>query len=371
MSRGRLTVRPARRSLSLAKRAMQDMSDEPTASTPEQDDPAALAGLAPDFRAVFDASPQPLLLIAADPPRYTMLAVNAAHAAAFATTQAALTGWGVLEVFGPAPEPEAAEFRDAILVSLEHVLATGAAHTMAIRPYSLQFAGREPVERYWSAVNSPMLGPDGAVTHIISCVQDVTGEVRERRSEEARTLLMREVDHRARNALAIVQSIVRLTNADSLEAFREVLDGRVATLARAQTSLAARRWEGAWLADVVEAELASLADKGQYGLSGPRLLLPAEHVQAVSMVVHELATNARKYGALSSPGGSLAIGWAAADDGALRIAWTETCTHAVAAPQRQGFGSHLIAQLARQLGGDVAYDWRPSGLKADFTLKLG
>jgi len=343
------------------------MSDEPP---PTQDEPGALAALAPDFRAVFDASPQPILLMAADPPRFTMLAVNAAHAQAFASTPQALTGWGVLEVFGPAPEPEAAEFRDAIKQSLESVMATSAPHTMAVRPYSLQFAGREPVERYWSAVNSPMLDPAGAVTHIISCVQDVTGEVRERRSEEARTLLMREVDHRARNALAIVQSVVRLTTAETLETFREVLDGRVATLARAQTSLAARRWEGAWLAEVIEAELASLADPSQFSVSGPRQLLPAEHVQAVSMVVHELATNASKYGSLSEHGGRLAIGWARTGAGMLQIAWAETTAHVVTPPQKQGFGSHLIAQLARQLGGEVVYDWRPSGLRAEFTLKL-
>jgi len=343
------------------------MSDEPP---PTLDQPGALAALAPDFRAVFDASPQPMLLMTADPPRFTMLAVNAAHAQAFATTQQALTGWGVLEVFGAAPEPEAAEFRDAIKLSLESVMATRAAHIMAVRPYSVQFAGREPVERYWSATNAPMLGPDGAVTHVISCVQDVTGEVRERRSEEARTLLMREVDHRARNALAIVQSVVRLTTADSLEAFREVLDGRVATLARAQTSLAARRWEGAWLAEVIEAELSPLADPGQFTVGGPRLLLPAEHVQAVSMVVHELATNASKYGSLSARGGGLVIGWTRTGEGMLQISWTETAAHTVTPPQRQGFGSHLIAQLARQLGGGVVYDWRPTGLCAEFTLKL-
>jgi two-component sensor histidine kinase len=343
------------------------MSDLPT---PTQDDPNAIAALAPDFRAVFDASPQPMLLIAADAPRFTMLAVNAAHAQAFASTPEALTGWGVLEVFGPAPLAEAAEFRDAIKVSLEAVLATAAPHIMAIRPYAVQPPQGEPVERYWSAVNSPMRGPDGTITHIISCVQDVTGEVLERRSEEARTLLMREVDHRARNALAIVQSIVRLTTADTLEAYREVLDGRVATLARAQTSLAARRWEGAWLSDVIEAELASLAEPAQYHASGPRLLLPAEHVQALSMVVHELATNASKYGSLSAEGGSLAIDWRQESGGVLRITWSEHATHLVSPPERQGFGAHLISQLTRQLGGEVSYDWRPTGLKADFNLKL-
>ena len=343
------------------------MSDQPT---PTQDHPSAIEALAPDFRAVFDASPQPMLLMAADAPRFTMLAVNAAHAQAFASTPEALTGWGVLEVFGPAPEAEAAEFRDAIKVSLEAVLATGAPHVMAVRPYAVQPPQGEPVERYWSAINSPLRGPDGAITHIISCVQDVTGEVLERRSEEARTLLMREVDHRARNALAIVQSVVRLTTAETLDAYREVLDGRVATLARAQTSLAARRWEGAWLSDVIEAELAALAEPAQYNASGPRLLLPAEHVQALSMVVHELATNASKYGSLSARDGSLAIDWRQESGGVLRITWSEHAAHLVSPPERQGFGAHLISQLSRQLGGEVSYDWRPTGLKADFKLKL-
>ena len=346
------------------------MSDELTASPPQDPGPSASGSSVPDFRAVFDASPQPLLLLAADPPRFTMLAVNAAHALSFATTPEALTGWGVLEVFGPSPEPEAAEFRDAIKASMDAVLATRAPHIMAVRPYAVPSTEGEPTERYWSAINSPMLGPHGAVTHIISCVQDVTGEVLERRSEEARLLLIREVDHRARNALTVVQSMVRLTTAGSLDDYRDVLDGRVAALARAQTSLAARRWEGAWLSEVVEAELSSLADRGQYAVKGPRLLVPAEHVQAVSMVVHELATNASKYGSLSDQGGSLAVEWTRRPDGALHIRWAETTAHLVTPPERQGFGSHLIAQLARQLGGEVTYDWRPGGLEADFRLRL-
>ena len=346
------------------------MSDELTAPPPGDDDPAKATIVAPDFRAVFDASPQPLLLIAADAPRFTMLAVNTAHARAFATTPEALTGWGVLEVFGPAPEAEAAEFRDAIRVSLETVLRTRTAHAMAIRPYAVQFADAHPVERYWGATNSPMIGPDGGVTHILSAVRDVTGEVLERRSEEARTLLMREVDHRARNALAVVQSIVRLTTAASLEDFRKVLEGRVAALARVQTSLAARRWEGAWLSDVIEGELASLAEPGGYSLGGPRLLLPAEQVQAVSMIVHELATNASKYGSLSAAGGGLAVSWVRIGEGAVRITWLETCVNPIVPPTRAGFGSQLIAQLARQLQGEVVYDWRPSGLSAELRLKL-
>jgi two-component sensor histidine kinase len=338
-----------------------------TDSSPAQ----AEANTTPDFRAVFEASPQPLLLVAADPPRFTMLAVNAAHALAFATTPEALTGWGVLEVFGPNPEPEAADFRDAIQASFESVLATKSADQMAVRPYAVQTADGATVERYWSAINSPMLGPDGTVTHIISAVQDVTGEVLERRSEEARSLLMREVDHRARNALTVVQSMVRLTMASSLDAFRDVLDGRVAALARAQTSLAARRWEGAWLSEVIEAELASLTERERYSVAGPQVLLPAEHVQAVSMVVHELATNAAKYGSLSVPAGTLSIRWRRETAGRLLVSWVESGLEGLQAPQKRGFGAHLISQLSLQLGGPVSYEWLPTGLNAELQIELG
>lgn len=347
------------------------MTDDLT-NTSEGAQARAAAGNAgqPDFRAVFDASPQPLLLIAADPPRFNMLAVNAAHARAFGTTPEALTGRGVLEVFGPNPEPQAAEFREAIRESLESVMSTRSAHIMAIRPYAVQFVGAQPVERYWSAINSPMIGRGGDVTHIISAVHDVTGVVLERRSEEARSLLMREVDHRARNALSIVQSMVRLTAASSLDDFRDVLDGRVAALARAQSSLAARRWEGAWLADVIEAELASLTEASRYDASGPRVLLPAGQVQAVGMIVHELATNASKYGSLSIPDGRVAVSWTSDPAAALQLSWTETGARPVQPPERTGFGTHLIAQLSRQLGGEVSYDWRPTGLVVELSLQL-
>lgn len=335
----------------------------------------AIAGPPPtvtaaDFRAVFEASPRALLLIAADPPKYTMLAVNPAHANAFGTTPQALQGWGVLEVFPPDPSPEVAEFVEAIRTSLEQVIATRAPHQMAIRPYPVQSPDGASHERYWSATNRPIFGPDGRVSHILSAVQDVTGEVLERRSEEARSLLMREVDHRARNALAVVQSFIRLTTAADLEEFRRIVDGRIDALARAQTSLAARRWEGASLRDVIEAELTALSQPGKYTLEGPQVLLPAEHVQAMSMTIHELATNASKYGGLSTEAGRLAIAWTQGPDGGLTLVWSEAGGPPVAPPSRQGFGSRLIAQLTRQLGGVVTYDWRPGGLRAELRLTL-
>jgi two-component sensor histidine kinase len=346
------------------------LAEQPVAEIVAPTGPAIAALAAPDFRAVFDASPQPLLLMAADAPKYTMLAVNVAHARAFATTPEALVGWGVLEVFGEDPEPSVAPFVEAIRLSLEAVVATRAPHQMAVRPYPVTTPSGEADERYWSAVNSPILGPDGAVIQIVSAVQDVTGEVLERRSEEARNLLMREVDHRARNALTVVQSFVRLTTAETLQGFRKVLDGRVEALARAQTSLAARRWEGASLRDVIEGELAPLAEAGHYVLEGPQVLLPPEHVQAMSMAIHELATNAAKYGALSTRDGRLTVRWRHEDGKVVTVCWAEPGGPPVEPPKREGFGSRLVGQLARQIGGEVRYDWRTDGLSVELDCQL-
>lgn len=329
-----------------------------------------LGDLTPEFRKVFDATPRPLLVIAANP-RFTMVAVNKAHARAFGTTPEALEGWGVFEVFPQIQSLEVAAFVEAIRLSLQSVIDSGEPHQMATRPYTAPDANGDDRERYLSAINTPIFNSSGKVSHILSALQDITGEVLERRSEAARKLLMREVDHRARNALAIVQSFVRLTNAPDLDAFREVLDGRVEALARAQTSLAARQWEGAVLGDLIEAELSAISPTRRYALSGPRVVLGPNHVQSVSMAIHELATNASKYGALSTAQGVLDVSWTSEADKTLTLVWSEEGGPAVISPARSGFGSRLISQLANSLGGQVDYLWRETGLRVELRLQLG
>jgi two-component sensor histidine kinase len=162
---------------------------------------------------------------------------------------------------------------------------------------------------------------------------------------------------------------VRLTTAASLEEFRKVLDGRVEALARAQTSLAARRWEGASLYDVVTGELRGLAEPDRYEIRGAQVLLPPEHVQAMSMALHELATNAAKYGAFSTHEGRLSVSWRVQGD-VLRLGWAETAGRRIEPPTHEGFGSRLIDQLARQLEGEVRFDWRPEGLAVELTGRL-
>jgi two-component sensor histidine kinase len=307
-------------------------------------DDVATTALDADFRAVFDASPRPLLLLAADPPKFTMVAINTAHAQAFATTPEALQGWGVLEVFPADPPSAIREFMDAIRNSMDRVLATRAPDQMEIRPYPVQ-TPEGANERYWSAINSPVFDSSGAISHIVSAVQDVTGEVFERRSEEARNLLMGEVDHRARNALTVVQSLIQLTEARDLADFKATVLGRVEALAR-------RKCEGAHLRDILSEELAAMAGPEKYEISGPNLLLPAEHVQAMSMALHELATNAMKYGALKTDGGKLSVTWTASA-GQLTLVWSEDCGRAI----------------AKQLGGQIKREWRPRGLRVELTAE--
>jgi two-component sensor histidine kinase len=188
-----------------------------------------------------------------------------------------------------------------------------------------------------------------------------------KQAEEARGLLMREVDHRARNVLAMVQSVVRLTDACDPARYREEVIGRVDAMARAQGSLSRNHWEGGVLEDLIADELSSCVATPQFTVAGPGVTLPAEQVQPLSMIVHEMATNAMKYGALSAPGGSLEVCSTAIRGRDVVLTWRERGGPAVSPPTREGFGSRLIGRLAVQLGGSMNLDWQPTGLVA--TLK--
>jgi PAS domain S-box-containing protein len=188
-------------------------------------------------------------------------------------------------------------------------------------------------------------------------------------ADEARALLMREVDHRARNMLAVVQSVVRLTDCSDPVRYREEVIGRIDAIARAQFSLAHTNWEGAGLAEVVGAELGAYAAPARFKLKGPRITLPAEQVQPLNMIVHEMVTNAVKYGALSDAAGDVAVSWRR-HRGRLELVWKERGGPPSAPPRRQGFGSRLIERLATQIGASTHMNWDKAGLKAQLTWPL-
>lgn len=228
-------------------------------------------------------------------------------------------------------------------------------------------------ERRWLMLDAIPLRQPGEEAPSAVCIlfNDITEK---RRAEEAQRILMREVDHRAKNALAVAQALVRLTRADSHEDFIKALEGRIAALARAHTLLARSHWRGALLAGLLEEELEPYrAQRGEHiSLQGPPVTLDPYAAQPLGMVLHELATNAAKHGALSVPEGRLEVRWSLGDkDDGLRIVWKEHGGPAVTAPENKGFGSDLIyASVTSQLGGTVECDWQPGGLQATLTLPI-
>ncbi len=197
-------------------------------------------------------------------------------------------------------------------------------------------------------------------------------DVTERKTaEEHQRLLMREVDHRAKNALAVVRSVLRLTRSDDPKRFAEAVEGRVAALARAHTLLARDLWTGASLRAVIEQELAPYHGGGRIAISGGSVRLTADAVQPLSMALHELATNAAKYGALSDPGGRVEVSWQQEPaTGAVRLRWAELDGPPILAPpERRGFGSTLVESVVRgQLGGHTDVHWHTEGLVCELLI---
>ncbi|MDQ1080523.1 sensor histidine kinase [Pseudoroseomonas cervicalis] len=195
-----------------------------------------------------------------------------------------------------------------------------------------------------------------------------------RLAEERAALLAREVDHRAKNIMAVVRSLLLLTPRDVPPAqFVANLDGRLCAMARAHDLLAGGGWAGAELAAVVRRELATY-DAVESGprlvWQGPPVKLATGSVQPVEMILHELSTNAAKHGALSRSGGVVELRWAAAPQGGLTLDWRESGGPAISGePGRHGFGFRLIHTLARhQLGGGATFLWSEEGLQCRIRL---
>ena len=203
----------------------------------------------------------------------------------------------------------------------------------------------------------------------------VSTDITERkRAEEHQRLLLLELSHRVKNTLAVVQSLAArsLTGERTLEQAREDLSNRLRALANAHSLLTASEWREAGLRAVVEAELKPYGRRAT--LAGPDLALLPKAALTLALVVHELAANAAKHGALAGGDGRLEVGWEVARPHgrrptALRLTWRERDGPPVQAPLRRGFGRTLIEQgLKHDLGGEVAMEFRPDGLRCVLTI---
>jgi two-component sensor histidine kinase len=196
-------------------------------------------------------------------------------------------------------------------------------------------------------------------------------EVTRKRDEAERETLVAELDHRVKNVLAAVQSLAAQSarKASSLDGFLKTFAGRLKSMASAHQLLTATRWRGAGMQNIAAAELGGLAP-GQTRWQGPDLLLTPRAANAMSLALHELATNAVKFGALSTELGRVDVAWRATAEGGLELLWTESRGPPVAPPARRGFGSTLLDKVTgRELGGEARIEHRRDGVRA--TLIAG
>jgi two-component sensor histidine kinase len=188
------------------------------------------------------------------------------------------------------------------------------------------------------------------------------------RGEMLHNLLVEELNHRVKNTLAILQAIAAQTFRSASRAEREKFEGRLGALAEAHNLLSQERWQGSELADVIKRVLRpyALSNPERVKMFGPRVPLSPRLAVVLSMIVHEIATNAAKYGALSNESGHVAVDWEVLEDDTvrrLRLIWTEAGGPLVVAPVQRGFGSRLIERSARdQLGGEATVDFLPRGV---------
>lgn len=216
-------------------------------------------------------------------------------------------------------------------------------------------------------------GPDGKAHIVANMVMDVT----ERKNAEQQVqMLLRESTHRSKNLLAVVQAIASQTSHGSatLLEFRDKFGERLRALAASHDLLVEGGWQGASIEELIKQQLAPFAESGVgFKLSGPRVVLPASVAQTLGLALHELATNATKYGAWSLPEGRVAIRWdvAAQEQPRLHLDWTENGGPLVEVPLRKGFGhvvfEHMVEQSAR---GEVKIDYDPAGLRWSVSLPI-
>ncbi|HVX78534.1 MAG TPA: HWE histidine kinase domain-containing protein [Bradyrhizobium sp.] len=202
-------------------------------------------------------------------------------------------------------------------------------------------------------------------------ISGVTVDITERKlAEERQNLLTREVDHRAKNALALAQSIVRLTRADNVKTYVNAVEGRINALARVHTILSLSSWQGAEMSKLVDEEIAAYSMSGQIRLSGSEVQLQPATAQTLALALHELVTNSAKYGALSTLSGQLSIEWEV-DNGVLFLTWEESGGPQVRTPTSRGFGTRsLMTSVESQLGGQALFDWRAEGLICKLVIPL-
>jgi PAS domain S-box-containing protein len=215
---------------------------------------------------------------------------------------------------------------------------------------------------------SPVKDADGKIVGASKIARDITEQ---KRNQEHISVLAHEAEHRSKNILSNVQAIINLSQSDTSDGLKDVISGRIQAMANVHSLFVETRWIGAEVSAIAKHELAPYLDEHdvRVRMEGPETVLKPSAAQAVAVSLHELATNASKYGALSDAKGQIRLTWSCNEDGQLALRWTELGGPKVKAPERLGFGSRLIEGTIRALGGKTHFDWRLEGLVCEITVQ--
>ncbi len=208
---------------------------------------------------------------------------------------------------------------------------------------------------------SPVKNAEGKVVGASKIARDITEQ---KRSQEQIAILAREAEHRSKNLLSSVQAAVNLSQSDTSEGLKRAIEGRIRALANVHSLFVSTRWIGAELSTIATQELAPYSKEAEarVRIDGPQVLLKPDIAQPIAIILHELATNAAKYGALSVAEGQIDLKWMHEPGGRLIMRWAELGGPEVQTPTRQGFGSRVINGMVGQLKGKAYFDWRAEGL---------
>ncbi|UPJ47314.1 MASE1 domain-containing protein [Bradyrhizobium sp. 200] len=252
------------------------------------------------------------------------------------------------------------------------------AHVRSVRPDNPSYAVifrviRSDAQEMWlEETATAEFDAAGKCLRIEGLTRDIT---KSKRAEEHQRLLVAELDHRVKNVLARVGVVAMYTRqgSGSIDEFIQALDKRIQSMAVAHELLSQGNWQGVRLADLVRHQLAPYATEANTAISGPDIALNAAATEALGMVLHELVTNASKYGALSIPEGRVSVSWECRNSAdakfSLRILWQETCGPPVSAPCESGYGISLICELIpHELGGAVDLAFPPEGVSCTIEI---
>lgn len=303
------------------------------------------------FEMLYQRMPQASMVLDTN---LAFIAANEAYCRAVERSRDELIGRYIFDAF-----PDTPERLEPVLDVFKRTLS-GDVTRLERQPYKLHMADGRIMDRLWDIEQFPIYSETGAVEYLVQYCEDVT----EREALRVqRDLVSAELNHRVRNTLAVVQSVAEHTSltAQDYDSFLKSFQGRLSAISRNFAALSESHWQGLDLESVISAELEPYAGPvlDRITIDGPPLTLSVKATKDTSMLVHELTTNASKYGFLTQPEGRLSISWRV-EDGVLQVNWHETGMTGISVPDRSGFGFQLFDLMPNIT---VERVFEPDGLK--------